>query len=63
MFILVNTKTGNYFGREIADNEEGRCVDVDTIAKAKKFNTEFEATRKAQFIGGIKYSYKVVEIN
>lgn len=63
MFILVNTKTGNYFKREIVNNEEGRCVDVDTITEAKKFDTEFTALTKAQFIGGQKYNYKVVEIN
>ena len=63
MFILVNEKTGNYFKREIANNEEGRCIDVCTIEEATKFESELSALSKARFIGGIKYSYRVLKIN
>lgn len=60
-YVLVNKQTGNYFMKEICNNEEGRCIDTDSISKAKKFDDYKIAIIKSQFIGGMKYSYEVVE--
>ena len=62
-YVLLNKKTGNYFKREIVNNLDGRCVDVDTIAEAKTFDNYQAALSKSRFIGGTKYEYTVVEIN
>lgn len=63
LYVLLNEQTGNYFKKEINNNLEGRCVDVSTIEEAKVFDNYQAALRKSQFIGGMKYSYKVVEIH
>ena len=63
LYVLLNEQTGNYFKKEISNNLEGRCVDVSTIEEAKVFDNYQSALRKSQFIGGMKYSYKVVEIH
>ena len=62
-YVLLNKQTGNYFKREIANNEDGKCIDVDTIVEATKFDNYQTALSKSRFIGGLKYDYKVVEIN
>lgn len=61
-YVLVNKQTGNYFMKEICNNEEGRCIDTDSISKAKKYDKYKTALMKSQFIGGMKYSYEVVEV-
>lgn len=63
LYVLLNEQTGNYFKKEISNNLEGRCVDVSTIEEARVFDSYQAALRKSQFIGGMKYSYKVVEIH
>ena len=61
-YVLINTITGNYFKREIANNEEGKCIDVDNIQAATKFDDYSIAISKCRFIGGMKYKYEVVEV-
>ena len=62
LYVLVNKQTGNYFMKEISNNLEGRCIDTDSIDKARKFDDYKIALVKSQFIGGTKYDYKVVEV-
>ena len=62
LYVLVNKQTGNYYVRDISNNEEGRCIDTDRIDKAKKFDNYKVALIKSKFIGGTKYDYEVVEV-
>jgi hypothetical protein len=48
--------------KEISNNLEGRCIDTDSVDKARKFDNYKVALIKSQFIGGIKYDYEVVEV-
>ena len=62
LYVLRNIQTGNYFMKEISNNLDGRCIDTDDISKARKFDNYRLAQVKSQFIGGMKYSYEIVEV-
>ena len=58
MYILVNTRTGNYFKREMLN---GVCVDVTVKDEARQFNNYYTAESKARFLSE-KDIYEVITI-
>lgn len=58
MYILVNTRSGNYFKRE---QMNGVCVDVTVKEEARQFDDYKSAVSKAMFLSE-KDIYKVIEL-